>query len=154
MRFFLFIIILVAIYGNSYSQRVDLQTFREQMNVISCDTSLSIHFYKYDFLNEKSLFIGYGDEVKGISSFEFINTLGYKIYVQPLDQIFFDEIPFWMEIDKYSYEPKKTIIHFHTVGIQKYRNKKFIEGIIVLEKNSKNQWVKTFDKISEFSIKY
>lgn len=136
------------------AQPIDLEDFKKQINILTSDSSLSKYLYVYDYLNEKSVFVGYGDETPDLSMFEMTNDIGNMVYVQPLDKLFFDDIPFYLEIDDYTIKTKKIIVKFHTIGFDKYRENTFIEGIAVFEKDNQDRWIKTFDKISEFYIKH
>lgn len=152
---FLFIstLLIICHFSMVNAQSITLEDFKKQINVLSSDSSLSQYLFLYDYLNEKSLFVGYGDETPDLKIFEMTNDIGNKVYVQPLDKLFFDDIPFYLEIDDYSVKKNKTIVKFHTIGFDKYRGNTFIEGIAVFEKDSQGRWIKTFDKISEFYIK-
>lgn len=147
------VVVISCLSNICKAQPTDNDSFELQMNVITCDSSIHNDLYKYDFLDEKSLFIGYHN-IDGLTKFEFINDIGAKIFVWPMDWIFFEEIPFWFEIDGYSIRNKKLTCEFHTKGIKNFKHDDFIEGVFVLEEISDGDWIIKFDKIKTYKIIY
>lgn len=153
------ILILPIAFLILLQDRVDAQSLNNQsiksdsfdivMNKLTSDTAITNYLYLYDYLDEKSLFVGYTD-INGLNRHVFTNDIGAKIYVWPMDWIFFESIPFWLEIDYYSIENRKLTIKFHTVGIKFYRDKQFIKCIFVYEKSDDSNWIKKFEKIDTY----
>lgn len=151
---FIVFTINIFIIENAKSQNVDRELFIIQVDLITSDSSIYDFLYKYDYLNEISLFIGFEKRLFDFDKFIFVNSIGANIYVWPLVDIFFEDIPYWLEIDTFEINNNKVKCFFHTKGILKFKDNDFIEGKFVLEKNSEEVWKIKFDKVSTYKIIY
>ncbi len=154
LKKFIFIAFTITIFliENAKSQNIDKELFITQMDLITSDSSVCDYLYKYDYLNEKSLFIGFKKQLFDFDKFIFVNSIGAKIYVWPIVDIFFEDTPYWLEIDTFEFNNNKVKCFFHTKGILKFKDEDFIEGKFVLEKNSEEVWKITFNKVSTYNI--